>query len=324
MVEQLKSTLKKLEETYTKYNTETIFLAATVLILTLITILKFPDLLNTRLMQDRWFICMQYIQQGTLYQNDAYCAQGPVLFYSLYAIYTLFKEHMYLALTFVGIILNTIILWSMRQIIIKEAKKKAFLGLISLYGIVIYFPILSSVYDILLSTFLFMLAVYIVLHTKIKWKIYISSILFTLGFFTKVVVAIPMACVFAYYLYREHKTEYKAILKEGLKFSLTFFVLTGAIYLIFPKIFYYILIAHSTIASGTYAGALEMILKGLNIVGHHEWYASIVVYIIIFSTIFFFIKKNIYFFISSGYYLYTFTYEKILCLVAEAFSNFIV
>jgi hypothetical protein len=187
----------------------------------------------------------------------------------------------------------------MRQIIIKEIKKKAFLTLIVLYGIVIYFPILSSIYDILLSTALFMIAIYILLHTQMKGKIYSSSILFTLAFFTKVVVAIPMACVFAYYLYREHKTEYKAILKEGIQFSLTFFALTGGVFLLFPKIFYYILIAHSTIASGTYAGAVDMFFKGLNIITHQEWYASIIVYIIILSAIFFFIKKNIYFFISS-------------------------
>ena len=58
------------------------------LVFFIVAALHFPNL-QGELFRDRWFVCMDYISQGTLYEGQPYCEQGPILFYTLYLFYSL-------------------------------------------------------------------------------------------------------------------------------------------------------------------------------------------------------------------------------------------
>ena len=186
--------LRKMMPFFKRYNTHTLFLSLGFLFLIFVTYLKYPDFLNVRLMQDRFFICFDYIAQGTLYSGQPYCAQGPALLYSLYGVYRLFGEHLYLAMSFLGVFLNLWILFLMRLIIEKETQQKVFFSLLIVYTLVLYFPILSSLYGMLLSTFFFLLGVYVFLYLPFNQYISygLAGFFFFLALFSKFTVFIPL------------------------------------------------------------------------------------------------------------------------------------
>jgi hypothetical protein len=193
------SFLEQIKKKYERLNLDVTFILVSILVLAFVTHLKFPHFWNTRYMQDRWFNCLELLFSGTLYGGQPYCMQGPFLYHSLSMVYLLFSDHLYYSFSFVGIFLNTTILYFSRLIIEKETKQKVFLGFILLYAAVVYFHFLSSLWGMLISTLFFMVGLYLLFYTNMKYKELFSVLFFFLAIFTKLTVLIPTFFAFAYY-----------------------------------------------------------------------------------------------------------------------------
>ena len=317
------SFLRNIALRYQQVNTSFVFLAVSSLLLSLITLFKFPGFLNTLLMRDGWFLCMDYIHQGILYQHDPYCAQGPVLFYSLYAVYTLFKDHIYFALSFVGLFLNLGILFLLRAIIMQETQKKAFLSLILVYSVIFYYPYFSVKYGELLSTFFFLMGLYLLFYTSPSSKenfenllhlskfskknfmkfshIYLASLFFFLALFTKFIVVVPLLLTFLYALYtfykksKEQNSKYShAVLLYSLSLLIPFLLFTLLLWWRFPSLFYYVIIAHTTHPYMYYSYAFHVFFISLTPFTTPYLYFTLLSWIVVLSCSFFYLRRSVF------------------------------
>jgi hypothetical protein len=316
----MNGTLRKIILFFKRYNTHTLFLSLGFLFLVFVTYLKYPDFLNVRLMQDRFFVCFEYIAQGVLYNGQPYCAQGPVLLYSLYGIYRLFGEHLYLAISFVGVLLNLGILFLMRLIIEKETKQKVFLSLLIVYTFVLYFPIMSSLYGMLLSTFFFLLGFYVFQYSSSKVSYGLAGFFFSLALFSKFTVFIPLLLFLAFILGKKLIVSFRSApsLLSALRLSFVssqsyfgpflagLFVPFFVLFFIFPSILSYSAFSHSINPSSNYGSAFFGILSQFNFLPlfssslpFYTFFSFI--FIILFSVSFFvfFLRRDVFSFLAS-------------------------
>jgi hypothetical protein len=282
-----------------KQNTTKNFVIIASLILVLFTFIKSPTMSNTELMDDRWFTCMNNIDEGKLYDYQANCSQGPVLFYSLYMFYKFSYTHLHEVLTFFAILISTGILVLMRKIIEKETKTKPFLGLITIYSIAFYFPFLSHNYGIFLSTFLFLTAFYILYYTKIKYKESIAALFFFLSVFTKASGIIPSTLIIGYYLYTTYKTNYKQLAISGTKITAVIATLTALLMLKYPLVLVYTIFGHTYAIYTSYSYAIFTFFASLTYKYALTYEYFIIAWIIIISFYYLAKKRSVFFLVSS-------------------------
>jgi hypothetical protein len=228
----------------TTWNTTSRYLLVSFIVLLLGAFVYFPNF-HAPIMQDRWFICYEYIAAGTLYEQQPFCEQMPGLFYLGYTLITLFGTQMYRVLFLLTIGLNLWTLYLLRQMIWQETKRYLFFSLIISYFILVYF--LHTIHGLpeLLVFLFFFLGLYVLLYKEYRYKHVYVSVLFWCGLMTKFTVSIPITLTFVWYLFarRDHLKEMVSVVFQWIA---PMAILTGVLVLVHKYVLYYGIIAHGT------------------------------------------------------------------------------
>lgn len=274
------------------YHSKATFTILALFFLIFLTTLKTGGIQNTSLMENRDFVCLEQIREGTLYTNTVYCSRGIVLLYVIYVPYRFFTIYFYLIISSLAILMNLIILLFVRSIIEKETGKRYSLSLILLYGLFVYYPYLSEPFDVILCTFFFIVSLYVLFYTNYEHKEIIVSIFFFLSLFSKLTSLFPISLMVLYYLYQSRKEN---ILKKILFLSLSFLLISVGILLIYPNyVYYYFVIV--IFKQYTLSEVIFFIVNNLSDL-FLKYFTLF--FMVISSTILFFIRRDIFSFVIS-------------------------
>lgn len=258
-----------------------------------IAALHFPNL-QGGLFRDRWFVCMDYIAQGTLYEGQPYCEQGPVLFYILYFFYWLLGNSLYTGLTLFAVFLHTLLFFLLRFFIFTETRVQLFFSLLLSYTFFLYYPFLYSL-DLLLATFFFFLALYTLFYTNYYHKLSFSLFFIFLAVFTKYLLLVPCFFLILYYLYT-----FRNALSQNIKtIFLTTVPLVTLLYFFLPTFFYYVSVAHTLYPKGNILQAALDLFFVLAFFHHQNIYFLFLILMIVFGFFFFYKSRSLFSFLLS-------------------------
>jgi len=200
----------------------------------------------------RWYVCIEYLENGELYGGHPGCAQGPVIFYFGYLYKILFGApqedpfHSAIFFTMIGIALVSFFL------IIKTLRHYGYRDIFLPWFIFIILVSMDPKIDHWLPMIFFFSGFYILYILDWKHKEYISAVLFSLSIATKTTTLVPLAFLLTHYTFSSGIVKYEkksfVISKEKLlKFIkvpviiLTFILLITAYY---PNIIVYAFLIH--------------------------------------------------------------------------------
>ena len=243
-------------------NTTRNFIIIAVLFLFLLTLIKYPHFQNTQFMQDRWFPCVDYLKEGKLYNGIPSCSQGPVLFGSL-TLLTLTGDYIYYVSFWLGILLSLLLLLLIRKLIEKETKRKPFISLIFIFGVVLYYPFLTTWLDMMLASILLLGGIYVLYHTTHKQKELLGFIILTIAILTKITNALPAIAILSHYFLTKYKL--KEVSKRLLPLIITSIIIFALLFLMSPYFFHYNVLGHLGSEGGGSASALVAFLSSINV-----------------------------------------------------------
>ncbi len=211
---------KKLNEIFVKITENRFFLFYAFIFLTIIITgfytLNIHELTPTYGVQTRWLACIEYMKQGTLYNNVPTCIEGPVLLSTIYLINKMFGSPNYTILL-IGM-LNALALILIYKIVKKITGKSHFLLISLLYTFLIIDVIgyidLASLMSI---TFLVMGFYYLYWCPEHLNKLhhFIVGIAFSASILSKFASIIPIVIIYTFYIF-----DLKIISFKGLKLKI--------------------------------------------------------------------------------------------------------
>ncbi|MFH0861559.1 MAG: hypothetical protein V1875_00880 [Candidatus Altiarchaeota archaeon] len=206
-----------------------------------------------------FWMCLDYIREGTLYGGQPYCAQGPVIYYLGYAVDSAFgplsgAATLPVISLLAHIVIYTTLLQALRRHGLHYPLQYPLLYILLVFR---YFGEVSSS----LATAFFMVGFWLFYESDDKARNYASIIPFTLAVFTKYSVVLPIAIVMAYSLARHGLTfrakDWRGSVVPAIHriLSVTLFALSVlgtflALARIFPNIAAYTIYAHTNQVRG--------------------------------------------------------------------------
>lgn len=279
-----------------------IFLA--ILILYLLAINEFSTNTFKSSFRDRWYVCLDFLEQGVLYGGQPYCIHGPIIYLYLYIFKLLFGIGNIVTISNISnILMNTIIIFLIAKIVKNETNKDYFLIILILYSMVIYPYIIEGNLHMSLVTLLFLFSFYILYHTKLKFKSYISGLLFALSIFTHFTILPYILIVIFFYSFDIRNLDFrlikiikdKALMLSGLKQALVLlvptFVLSNTFVIIFPNIYKYSLLAAATLPDSNvdfFYRIFNIFSEGITLINYPPYF------ILAFLLIIFIKKRDVY------------------------------
>jgi hypothetical protein len=149
-----------------------------------------------------WWICLEYVGEGTLYGGQPYCAQGPVIYYLGYFIGsltgTLYSEGPLMILSMASAIMGYLVL---RAILIKQGLYNPWVYAIA-YVLAVFR--LSAHTTSMVAMMFFLIGYYQTTKPRNSRSALLAGAAFTLGIFTKYTALLPTIIVVAYsYIIRD-------------------------------------------------------------------------------------------------------------------------
>ena len=146
-----------------------------------------------------WYECISFIEHGTLYGNQPYCGQGPVIFYYGFIITKIFGYDMLSVFMLVGTLASDVVVLYLIYLILKSKKLLDYATL----GIAFMFLLHNSVNhaESAFSMAFFFMGFYTLFHTKRNRRELESGTLFAISIFSKYTVVFQFAIVLLYYAY---------------------------------------------------------------------------------------------------------------------------
>lgn len=186
------------------------------------------------LFQDRWFNCLNYMEQGSLYGGQPNCIQGPVAFSIMFLLKSIGGYYLSLAITIFSFFLFLVIFLLGNKIIKKESGKEHLVIYTILFCFLFLYFALED-FASFLGTAFFFFSVYVLFYTEFKHKELYTGILFALSIFSKFNHLVFIFVILAYYYVFKLK-----ILKEfnykKLKYLLYFLLPTIILFILFNLI----------------------------------------------------------------------------------------
>ena len=232
-----------------------------ILLLNLLTMIYIPDNTFLSAFRTRWYLCLDFLEQGILYSGEVYCVQGPVIYIFTFVIKLFFGiENLPVISNFLNILMSVFIILIIARIIERETNKDYFFVILILYSLFIYPYLITGDLHITLTALLFFCGFYILYHTKIRLKRYIAGIFFALSIFTHMTAAPFVLIAIIFYSFDINNLDFatlrkiikdKALMFLGLRcmlFLLLPLLVTSVVFkVIFPNIFIYTFLTAATL-----------------------------------------------------------------------------
>lgn len=189
--------------------------------------IKHFGIVGYSLIRENWYVCMEYLSNGILYSGQPVCVQGPLLYSFLELLRRLVSPETFIPLiSHLAILSNIVIFYYLLKINKLVLKKEHFWKTLALYCLLPYYLYLTSHFEVILSSLVMIIGIYLNLKSETKKEKLVSSVLLTLPIFIKSTnIFIPLS----FGIYESFKPLWKKkITKERLKESL----ISGSYYLI--------------------------------------------------------------------------------------------
>ncbi|HLG25001.1 MAG TPA: hypothetical protein VI564_08785 [Candidatus Nanoarchaeia archaeon] len=204
-----------------------------------------------------WDVCLDYVKQGTLFSGQPHCASGIVLFYTAFIFKSIFGSFYQTALRVFVLAVLAIVIYLIYRIAKIESGKDDF-WFILLVSLLLLFPQSNTTnLEKIWSMQYLLIGFYFLYYSRLKFSWAFSGIFFAAAIFSSMQSVIILAILAFYYPF--HSEAIKIVLGEKAKMSISpkkFYPLLKAIALIllvfviiwirYPKILDYSLLAHST------------------------------------------------------------------------------
>ncbi|MBD3388782.1 MAG: hypothetical protein GF416_06915 [Candidatus Altiarchaeales archaeon] len=142
-----------------------------------------------------WWMCLDYVGEGTLYGGQPYCAQTPIIYYIGYILRYVVGERLLLPVTYVLVVSANIAGYLMIEQILKGHRLHHPVISPLLYLLMVYRFISNFVSTF--STFFLIAGYYTLLSAKDNRALK-SSLLFALSVYTKYTAILPIALILSY------------------------------------------------------------------------------------------------------------------------------
>lgn len=149
-----------------------------------------------------YYMCLEYLGEGTLYSGQPFCNQGPLVFYLGYLPYIILGQDIILPwLWIISVICAAVIHIICARIV--DAKSSANKFVFSLLYLILVYRFISATAS-MISTAAMILGFYAMYYTKSKWSGLSAGIMFAASIFSKYTGLLPILGLVCFYPF--HKT----------------------------------------------------------------------------------------------------------------------
>ncbi|MBD3388203.1 MAG: hypothetical protein GF416_03910 [Candidatus Altiarchaeales archaeon] len=202
-----------------------------------------------------YWVCVDYIGEGTLYGGQPYCAQGPVIYYIGYAVSNLLGSgHLLYFLSLMTVAANVVIYVLVRDMLSRRGVSHDFLYTL-LYLLMVY-RFMSFVTSTLATCF-YICGVYLLYHGRRRFRGLPSGFLFSLAVFTKMTTLLPVLIAIALFMALEG---FEFVRRPGLESKLVFRGGPGAF--LEPGISLSTVVFSYLMLSGVYPNMFDYVVSG--------------------------------------------------------------
>ncbi|MBU0763146.1 MAG: glycosyltransferase family 39 protein, partial [Candidatus Altiarchaeota archaeon] len=202
-----------------------------------------------------FWMCLDYLELGTLYSNQPYCAQGPTIYYVGYALFKLFGEdNLLYCMWFLVLSTNAVIYFLAMKMLKKDNADH-----IVIFSILYLITVFRFIFDVTstFATALMLSGFYCLVYKDNKWKTLAAGSLFAAAVLTKYTTANVILFIYIYYLGRKSISKIKDCTVElrikKINAAVTELATVSIIpiagmylaYLRYPNIFEYTVFGHS-------------------------------------------------------------------------------
>ncbi|MFH0862526.1 MAG: hypothetical protein V1875_05790 [Candidatus Altiarchaeota archaeon] len=216
-----------------------------------------------------WWVCLDYVGQGTLYGGQPYCAQGPVIYYAGFVFDRLIGwVNPDMPLIAIGLLSNLAVFITLRKILLREGIYHP--TLYPLLYVPMVYRFMGDVPSMLSAAF-FALGFWWFYGRDGKIRAWSAACAFCLAIVTKYMAALPIIITVAYVcfirdslsiaekngrriiVYKPNGPAFDAALNIGVTFFVVFLLLN----MVFPNLREYTLAGHSDQLSWNMKAAIE-------------------------------------------------------------------
>ncbi|MBS3101218.1 hypothetical protein J4204_03725 [Candidatus Woesearchaeota archaeon] len=242
--------------------------------------------------REMWYVCLDYMGQGTLYGGQPFCEQGgPFLYLPQLIFKKLFGNFQILTGIMIAI-LYIVTLFLMTRISKKETGKPnyAFIGLLVLAWLYPW----SSSYNYPFGGMILFFGFYILYYSALRFKEIIAGILFAVAAYVNIAMLMPIFIIAAFYAFRAGLIKIERNESKNIKISIRYkkilniFIIFIPVLLfsilfrlMYPNIFKYMIFAHLESPVFTFWQALKDMIP--------FWYVNQSVFIVYVALVFCFL-----------------------------------
>ncbi len=153
--------------------------------------------------RETWTICVDYINQGTLWSGQPRCEGAILPFYIIWTLDNLFgRENVQIATIILSTIISFFFFWIFWGAIKKEQLENDFFLPALLFGLLFYINTITNL-EAVINSFFFFSAYYLLFYTEYKWKYYVAGIFLLFSLLSKINVVVQIVFLLFWHGYLE-------------------------------------------------------------------------------------------------------------------------
>lgn len=153
--------------------------------------------------RETWTICIDYMNEGTLWSGQPHCEGAILPFAVLWGLDSLVgREYVQIATIIFSTMLAAIFFWVVWKVVQKENLDERPVWPLLLFGLLFYINTIITVESIL-NSFFFFIAYYILFYREESWKYYAVGFFLFLSMISKINVIIQIAFLLWWYAYEK-------------------------------------------------------------------------------------------------------------------------
>jgi len=233
-----------------------------ILILGILVVNKHP--IWTDVISGGWEVCIEYINEGSLYGGQPYCNQAPLIYYYGVAIKSIMGyRFLWLGFTLTKLFLLVIVFQLINKFTIHLGYGNSFIN--SVLFLYLIYPHAANKPEVLFSTVFFLLGFYVQYHKRFERWEFVSGILYAISLFFKYTAIYPIGLGLIIQFHRNFKNSISNAILEVIKIISPTIVLTIIFYILHPLFWVYSVIGQIAYPASTLIDALHIQFFSWNI-----------------------------------------------------------
>ncbi len=189
--------------------------------------------------RETWTICIDYMNEGTLWSGQPHCEGAILPFVVLWGLDMLVgRELVQIAVIIFSTLISAMFFWVLWKVVQKEDLDNNPVWPLLLFGLLFYINTIITLESIL-NSFFFFIAYYILFYREESWKYYAVGFFLFLSMISKINVIIQIAFLLWWYAYEKRVWYFE---NKKLKLSINKEVLIGYIKVFVPIIIGFIIL----------------------------------------------------------------------------------